>query len=123
VASLEVCSFVWKLVESLLKPQGFTNKFTEGVGCPKWVGNQVPRGFTLLHTLPLGIFLRIETTTIKVSLIRLLHTNNFGSDESQDRDRLARVKSIYRQLRGRFILQLETKLKLNCIKLQRFSNY
>jgi hypothetical protein len=72
VASLEASSLFGNLMQRTYRnPRGLTSKFTKGVGCPKRVGNQVSRGPALLHRLPLGVFLRIELTTSKISLIKL----------------------------------------------------
>jgi hypothetical protein len=71
VASLEASSLFGNLRRTYRNPRGLTSKFTKGVGCPKRVGNQVPRGPALLHRSPLGVFPRIELTTSEISLIRL----------------------------------------------------
>jgi hypothetical protein len=68
---LEASSLFENLRRTYRNQRGLTSKFTKGVGCPKRVGNQVPRGPTLLHRLPLGVFPRIELTTSDISLIKL----------------------------------------------------
>ena len=72
--------FVWKYAENLSKPRGFTSKFNEGVGCQHGENLDL-KVLVWLHTLPSCGFPRIKTTTIKVSQIELLHTNNSGSNE------------------------------------------
>jgi hypothetical protein len=100
--------FVWKFVENLLKPQGFTGKFNEGVRCSTRGEPRSQSSHLTSHT-PFMRFPSYQDNYYQGFLIQLLHTNNFGSDESQDRARLARVQSIHQELRGRFILKLENK--------------
>ena len=71
VASLEATSLFGNLRRTYRSPMELTSKFTKGVGCPKRVGSQVPRGPALLHRFPLGVFPRIELTTFEISLIKL----------------------------------------------------
>jgi hypothetical protein len=71
VASLEASFLFGNLQRTYRNPRGLTSKFTKGVGCPKRVGSQVPRGPALLHRLPLGISPCIELTTSEISLIKL----------------------------------------------------
>jgi hypothetical protein len=62
---------------------------------------------------------------LRFSYLKLLRTDQpLGSDESQDRARLARVQSIHGELRGRFILKQKSKIvERENAKIEVFSNY
>jgi hypothetical protein len=107
VASLEVVLLFGNLLRTYQSPEGFTSKFNEGCLDVQHMENLDLKGPILLHTLSSCGFLHIKTTTIKVSLIKLLHTNNFGSDEFQIELGSQGFGAYTGKLRGRFILKLE----------------
>jgi hypothetical protein len=122
VASLEATSLFGNLRRTYRSPRDLTSKFTKGVGCPKWVGSQVPRGPTLLHRL--GIFPCIKVTTIKISLIILSPlTNPACMKLTPSRSRLARNwkgQELHWALRGVvYFKQISKIMKLKCFVITR----
>jgi hypothetical protein len=124
VASLEATSLFGNLRRTYRSPRDLTSKFTKGVGCPKRVGSQVPRGPALLHRFPLGVFPRIKVATIEISLIILSPlTNPACMKLTPSRSRLARNwkgQEPHWELRGVvYFKQISKILKLKCFVITR----